>query len=194
MEAEELVKKLVRFKPYFGKDGGVTFSGGEPLLQAPFLCRVLPLLKEEGIGYVVDTSGSVPLTDDVKNVLRESQEILLDLKFWDDASSRRYTGADLTLPLETLSYLNKIGKGVVLRTVIIPGINDSTEILSRYLEHLQGITCISKYELLPFHTMGFFKYEKLGIENPLEDLSALPRESCDLLQAFVNQNFKNSAE
>ncbi len=188
--AEDLFRKIVRYKPYFGSDGGVTFSGGEPLLQASFIQSVITYLRKEGIGYALDTSGAVELTDTVRAVFEGADEVLLDLKFWDEASYQKYTGASIEGPLKTLSYLNQIGKSCLVRTVVIPGINDSSKVLEKYLVHLKGMKCIRKYELLPFHTMGFFKYEKLGIPNPLLQTSPLSPQVKDELQRFVDRNMK----
>lgn len=188
MEAEELKRKIVRYKPYFGEHGGVTFSGGEPLLQSEFLEEMIPLLQEEGIGYIVDTSGAVALTDSVRSVLRSAQSVLLDLKFWDDESYRRYTGQSIERTLEMLRYLNEIGKKTRIRIVVVPEINDREEILERYLAHLRGMSCVSGVELLAFHTMGFFKYEGLGISNPLAQTPALSPKVKDRLQDFVNRS------
>ena len=185
-DAESLVKKISRYKTYFGKDGGVTFSGGEPLLQAEFIKETIPLLSEREIGYIIDTSGICELTSDVCDVLKNSQSVLLDLKFWDDESYLKYTGKGIEKVLSTLSFLNSIGKKTVLRTIIVPGINDSEEILDKYIELISGYSCISKYELLAFHTMGFFKYENLGIENKLKDTSPLSHDTLDKLQSYIN--------
>ncbi len=186
--AASLAQKISRYQPYFGANGGVTFSGGEPLLQAEFLLEVISHLKQMKIGYVVDTSGFVPLTPAVKEVLSGAQQVLLDLKFWDDASYRAYTGVSIAPTLETLSFLESIGKSTRIRTVVIPGLNDSVAILSRYLPLVKGIGCIKSYELLPFHTMGFFKYEELGVSNPLKSTPALEPAVKDRLQAFMDQN------
>ncbi len=180
---EQLVQKVKRFKPYFGAEGGVTFSGGEPLLQSGFLRACVPLLQDEKIPYVIDTSGQVALSEDVCFVLKHAQEVLLDLKFWDDASYLKYTGQDMSKTLKILSFLNEIGKDTVLRTVVIPDINDSKEVLSRYRLLTKELSCVVKYELLPFHTMGFFKYENLGIKNPLENVKALSREKFEKLKS-----------
>ncbi len=190
MEGDALVRKLVRYKPYFGADGGVTFSGGEPLLQAEFLSGMMPSLDREGIGYIIDTSGGVPLTDTVKKVLGGAQSVLLDLKFPDEELYRRYTGHGISQTLDTLRYLDSIGKKTRIRTVIVPELNDSEELLDRYLEMIKPFSCVDRYELLAFHTMGFFKYEKLGVKNPLRDVSALDPDRRDALQAYVNQAMK----
>ena len=188
VDAGEMVRKIARYKPYFGERGGVTFSGGEPLLQAAWIREMMPLLREREIGYVLDTSGAVPLDDTVKEVLAGAQGVLLDLKFWDDDSYRLYTGQGIERTLDTLRYLNEAGVSTRIRTVIIPGINDSEEVLSKYLSIVRGMDCVKRYELLGFHTMGFFKYEKLGIPNPLVDTPALSEERRMELQKFVDEN------
>lgn len=189
-DAETLVKKIARYKPYFKEDGGVTFSGGEPLLQAEFLQECIPLLDVRGINYAVDTSGAVELSDSVKCVLEKSQMVILDIKFWDDESYIRYTGKNLNKTLEMLNFLESINKCVWIRTVIVPGINDTKEVLDRYIKLVKGFKCIEKYELLGFHTMGFYKYEKLGIKNPLADIADLDNEVKEQLQKYLNDRLK----
>ena len=185
-DADTLIRKIKRYKPYFKDNGGVTFSGGEPLLQAAFIREMIPLLRDEGIPYAVDTSGAVKLTDDVKTVLANAQTVLLDLKLWDSESYLRYTGRTWDDTLAVLDYLNALQKPVWIRTVVVPGINDSEEILERYLQVLKNYPCIEKYELLGFHTMGFFKYRESGIQNPLADTPPLDPDKKIALQAFVN--------
>lgn len=189
-----LVNKILRYKPYFGENGGVTFSGGEPLLQPDFLLSVGALLSEEKIPYIVDTSGAVSLTESVKKVLLQSQSVLLDLKFWNDESYRTNTGGGIDPVLKTLSYLDSINKKTVIRTVIVPDINDSEAVLEHYLDLLSGFSCISKYELLAFHTMGFFKYEQLGISNPLLKTPPLSKERLTKLQNFVDHSRSSRGE
>lgn len=184
---QELADKVTRYKPYFKRGGGVTFSGGEPLLQAGFIKETAYLLKERGIGYVIDTSGMAELCGDVREVLSGAQTVLLDLKFWDDESYRRYTGAGMGNVLKTAQFLDEINKPTWLRTVIIPGINDTKEKIDLYLPHVTGLKCVKRYELLAFHTMGFFKYKKAGIKNPLIDTPPLSAETKDKLQEYVNQ-------
>ncbi|MBE6619139.1 MAG: radical SAM protein [Ruminococcaceae bacterium] len=187
MTPEELVKKASRYKPYFKNGGGVTFVGGEPLVQADFIAETVPLLREAGISYVVDTSGAVELTESVKYVLSSAERVLLDLKFWDEESYIKYTKQGMDKVLKTLDFLESIGKKTVIRTVVIPDINDSEEIIEKYLPYVRDKKCVERYELLAFHTMGFFKYEKLGIENPFADKIALDKAKKDELQAFVDK-------
>ncbi len=185
VSAEDLFKKICRFRPYFGADGGVTFSGGEPLLQSKFLAELTPLLKDECIPYALDTSGQVLLSESVRFVLSDAQTVILDLKFWDDESYRALTGVGIQKTLDFLNYLEEIGANTTVRTVIVPGINDTEEHVKRYLALLSSFSCVKKYELLPFHTMGFFKYENLGIENPLKETKALDPNVLKKLQRFV---------
>ena len=189
---EELVKKVTRYKPYFKNGGGLTFSGGEPLLQADFISECSPRLKDVGISYVIDSSGAVNLTDSVKRALFGAEAVLLDIKFPSDEEYIRYTGVDFSKTKAVLDYLEEIGKPVTIRTVIIPDINDSEEKIAEYAKLIAPYKTVKKYELLPFHTMGFFKYEKLGLTNPLKGTPAMSRARCDELQKYLNEIIKLS--
>ncbi len=189
---EALVKKISRYKTYFGENGGVTFSGGEPLLQAEFIKEAVPYLKDAEINYAIDTSGAVNLSDDVKYVLQNAQLVILDLKFWDDENYKKYTGMEISKVLEVLDFLEDIKKRTWMRTVVVPGINDSIETIEKYLEIFKEKNCVEKYELLGFHTMGFFKYENMGIENPLKDTKPLEKKTLKELQKFVDNEFKKN--
>ena len=190
--AEDLFNKIKRYKPYFGQNGGVTFSGGEPLLSAHFINEVAPLLKDANINYVLDTSGQVDMNDETKKAIMNSELVILDLKFWDNDSYFKYTGKTMAKTLTTLYFLNAIQKRTWIRTVIVPGINDSKEVLDKYIEILKLYPFIEKYELLGFHTMGFFKYENLGIDNPLKDVPPMDQEKLKDLQNYVDSKLKKS--
>lgn len=183
---EELVKKIKRYKPYFKNGGGVTFSGGEPLLNADFINKTAPLLKAEGIDYCLDTSGSVPLTDEVKTCIDNADMVILDIKFYNEESYKKYTKGNFENFVHIGRYCSETEKRLWLRTVIVPGINDSEEQIAEYAEFAKQFK-YEKYELLAFHTMGFFKYEKLGIENPLLDKQALSKERLLELQKIVDK-------
>lgn len=189
-EAKTLADKISRYKPYFSQKGGVTFSGGEPLCQAEFINETYDCLKEKGISYAVDTSGSVDLTTQVKTALSNAEFVILDLKFWDDESYMQYTKHSIQNTLTTLEYLESIGKRTWIRTVIIPGINNTKEHIDKYLVHIKNKSFIERYELLAFHTMGFFKYDNLGVENPLAKTEALSAEERIYLQNYVNTVLK----
>lgn len=183
--AADLVKKIKRYKPYFKNGGGVTFSGGEPLLNAEFIIETGKLLKEEGINYAVDTSGSVPLTDDVKAVLDGADLVILDMKFYDEESYKKYTNGSFDNFVAVGKYCSEKGIRLWLRTVVIPNINDNEESIKRYAEFSKQFK-FEKYELLAFHTMGFFKYENLKIENPLKNTPALKKDKLENLQEYLN--------
>jgi len=190
--AEDLFNKIKRYKPHFGQNGGVTFSGGEPLLSAHFINEVAPLLKEANINYALDTSGQVDMNEETKKAITNSELVILDLKFWDNDSYFKYTGKTMAKTLTTLYFLNAIQKRTWIRTVIVPGINDSKEALDKYIEILKLYPFIEKYELLAFHTMGFFKYENLGIDNPLKDVPPMDQDKLKDLQSYVDSRLKNS--
>lgn len=185
--SEALSRKLRRYKPYFKNSGGVTFSGGEPLLNAEYINETAALLKREGIEYTLDTSGAVALTDAVKKAVDNADMILLDVKYPDAAMYEKYTGGNFSTFLSFAGYISKIQKRVWYRTVIIPGINDRESVLDGYVDLISRWNRPEKYELLAFHTMGFYKYEKLGIENPLMDTPPLESVRLDELQEYVNQ-------
>ena len=192
VSSDELVKKVTRYKPYFKNGGGVTFSGGEPLLQAEFISECAQKLLSAGISYVIDSSGAVPLSTPVKAALSGAESVLLDIKFPSDEEYIRYTGVDFSKTKAILNYLEEIGKPTVLRTVIIPEINDTEEKIKEYASLAALYACVKKYELLPFHTMGFFEYDSLGIKNRLKDTAAMSKSRCDTLQKYLNEILKLS--
>ena len=188
---EQLVAKIRRYKPYFKSGGGVTFSGGEPLLQAEEIVGVSKLLTLEGISYTIDTSGHVPLTDSVKKALDGADLVIVDLKFATADEYKKYTGGDMETVLSFLDFLVSINKRIWLRTVIIPGINDTERDIDRLLQAAKPfLGSVQKYELLGFHTMGFFKYEKSGIVNPLLNTPALSPDRLKNLQQYLDSKYK----
>lgn len=184
-EASDLVKKISRYKPYFKKGGGATFSGGEPLLQAKFINEAGELLKAEGINYAIDTSGSVELTDDVKKALLGADLVILDLKFYNEDDYKKYTKGHFERFVNIGKFCSDNDIRLWLRTVVVPNINDSLEAIEGYAEFSKQFK-FEKYELLAFHTMGFFKYENLNIDNPLIDTPALDKSKLNELQSYLN--------
>lgn len=184
--AEELAKKIQRYKPYFKNGGGVTFSGGEPLFNASFINEVSPFLRENEIGYCLDTSGSVPLTDEVKACIDNADMVILDIKFYNEADYKKYTGGNFENFVAIGKYCSDTGKRLWLRTVVVPEINDSAEQIEEYAKFSKQFKH-EKYELLAFHTMGFFKYENLEIENPLKDKKALSKKKLEELQKIIDK-------
>ncbi len=187
ISARRLADKVLRYKPYFKNGGGVTFSGGEPLLQADFIAQCGQYLNEMGIGYCLDTCGCVELTESVKNAVQGAELIILDIKMYDKASYQKYVKGDLDKVLAFGDYCNSLGKRMWLRTVIIPHINDFEQAIDKYADLTACWTNIEKYELLAFHTMGFDKYKALGIVNQLADTPALDIDKLNTLQDYLNK-------
>lgn len=186
MTSKEVFDKVIRYKPYFKNGGGVTFSGGEPLLNANFINEISPMLKAEGIGYCLDTSGSVELTDSVKTAIDNADMIILDIKFYDENDYKKYTKGDFSRFVKVGDYATEKGKRMWLRTVIVPNINDTKEDIEKYADFVKRFN-FERYELLGFHTMGFFKYDEMGVENPLKNTPALDGKKLETLQKYLDE-------
>ena len=167
--AEDIVKKAVRYREYFKEDGGVTVSGGEPLLQPEFVQSLFELCHKEGINTCLDTSGSI-LNEAVKSLLRVTDRVLLDIKYTDDKLYREYVGCTYEIPLKFLSYLNENDIPVTLRQVIIPTLNDNEDNIFRLKAVALKYPCIDKTELLPFRKICQVKYDKMEIPFPLSHI------------------------
>ncbi len=182
---EELLHKILRCKSYFGTKGGVTFSGGEPLLQTEALLSFLPKLKEENIHIALDTSGYL-LNDNVKKLIDMCDLVLLDYKYSNDADYLKYTGMNKARADEFLAYLNKANKPTWLRQVIIPDINDTKDSYEILYELKKKYGCIEKIELLPFRKLCTEKYKELGIAFPFESYREATKEDIEKLKSAVN--------
>ena len=163
--AQEIVDKVLRYKSYFGKDGGITLSGGEPLLQAEFACEIFSLCRKNGINTCLDTSGSI-LNVNVKKLLELTDRVLLDWKYTTDEEYLQNVGCSIKKVEEFLSYLNERGIPVTLRQVIIPTVNDSEENILKLKEIIKKYPVINKTELLPFRKICSAKYDNMAIPFP----------------------------
>lgn len=184
---ESLTSFLLRYKSYF-RHGGVTFSGGEPLKQAEFLTETAVLLKKHNINIALDTSCCV-LNDEVKTLISLCDVILADLKFPTAEDYEKYVGGNLDDVRRFLSYLVSVGKKFTLRTVVVPGINDNQKYISLYADFLKEnklLPFVEKYELLPFHTMAFSKYEDYGIPNRLSSRPAADKAEVEKLNFYLD--------
>lgn len=168
MTPEELIEDILKYRVYI-KSGGVTFSGGEPLLQPEFVHRMIGLCKQTGIHTAVDTSGSVPLRI-CEPAVRDADMLLLDIKALDPEDCRSLTGQDNQNALNMLRYREQMGGDVWIRHVLVPGVTLVPEKLERLADFLKDFTCIKKVELLPFHKMGEYKWKELGLSYELYDL------------------------
>ena len=180
--AEEIVSRVLRYRNYFGEKGGVTVSGGEPLLQIEFVTELFTLLKQEGLHTCVDTSGIMFHADDTESVekhrklLAVTDLVLLDIKHIDDTACKKLTGQSNQNTLAFAKFLSDEGKSTWIRQVIVPGLTDDEQSLKRTREFIDDLKTVEKVEVLPYHTLGVVKYEKLGLEYPLKDMEAPKKE------------------
>ena len=189
MDVDTLVKKVLRSKPYFKRNqGGVTFSGGEPLLQIDFLIEVCKKLKSEKIHIALDTAGvGIGKYDEILSLV---DLVILDIKHTDPLEYEKMTGQKQEEVEKFIISLNKSGKDVWLRQVIVPGLTDQEEYLKSLASYVKKIKNVKKIEFLPFHKMGDEKYEKLGINNPLKNTPAMDGNKCRALyEKYIEANF-----
>lgn len=171
--AEELLDKAWRYRSYWGEKGGITVSGGEPLLQIDFLNELFQKAKERGIHTALDTSGN-PVTEQEpyfskwKELMKNTDLVLLDIKHIDEEQHRILTGQSNRNILRMAQLLSEMKKPMWIRHVLVPERNDKDEYLFRLAEFIRELQSVERVEVLPYHTMGIFKWENLGLDYPLE--------------------------
>lgn len=175
---KELVAKIVKMKPYFKSEGGVTFSGGEPLLQSKFLTKVAKRLKKHGINTCLDTSG---VGKNYEKLLDYIDLVILDIKHTDKEEYQCLTHHSMDDVEEFIKIINKKNKPVWIRQVIIPGLTDNYKYLLSLKVYLNKIHNIQNIEFLPYHTMGKEKYKKLNIKYQYENKKSMDKQECERL-------------
>jgi pyruvate formate lyase activating enzyme len=166
---KEILDKIERYKNYIiPSGGGVTVSGGEPLLHLDFLIALFTELKKLGYHTAIDTSGVFYLTPKIKEIINLTDLFLLDIKCINDKICRDLTGVSNEKELEFAQYLSSIGKHMWIRQVLVPGYTDKEEDLKKLKEFLSTLKTVDKVEILPYHDMGKFKWINLGVTYPLE--------------------------
>ena len=183
MTPEELVKKIVRFKSYFGRTGGVTFSGGEPLLQPKFLLECLKLCKKEEINTALDTAGVG--FGDYDEILSYVDLVILDLKAVSEEDYKKITGQPMIRFKKFLADCQRLNKKLWIRQVIVPGINDDEENVKKIKDFVTQLRNVEKVELLPYKTIGVHKYEDLKIKYRLEGVPDMEEERCKELEKLL---------
>lgn len=174
--ADEILKRALRFKPYWGKDGGITISGGEPLLQIDFVIELFKKAKDLGINTCIDTAGNPftkeePFFSKFEELMKYTDLLLLDLKEINPTRHKDLTGFDNSNIIEMAKYLSEINKPVWIRHVLVPEHSDFDEDLDALGDFIDTLSNVDRVEILPYHTLGKFKWENLGIPYTLESIS-----------------------
>lgn len=185
MTPEEALKKVLRYKNYFGENGGVTFSGGEPLLQPDFLLETLKLCKENNINTALDTSGVNNYTGNKEEILKYVDLVIWDIKAINKEGYKKMTSKEIDESLEFLTICQKLNKKMWLRQVIVPGINDTEEYILKLKDFIKPLKNIEKVELLPYHVLGVEKYKKMGLKYRLDGVEAMDVERCKELEKIL---------
>ncbi len=190
-EVTELLKKCLRYKAYWGKDGGITVSGGEALLQIDFLVEFFTQAKNQGVNTALDTSGQpFNSSDDVfmekfEKLCAVTDLFILDIKQIDDEKHKKLTGHTNQNILEMANYLSDHGKKMWIRNVLVPGISDDEKDLKDLRSFIDGLKTVDRVEVLPYHTLGLFKWQKLGITYPLEGVPTPTNEQIEKAQEIL---------
>ena len=183
---QDLINKIERYKSYFGEDGGVTFSGGEPLLQPEFLIECLKLCKEKGIHVALDTAGKTFASEEqLEKILNLTDLVILDIKAVKEEDYKELTGQDMASFNKFVILLNKLDKKLWLRQVIVPNFNDTLENVENLKEFISQNfkkENIEKIELLPYKSIGAHKYKTLGLKYRLEGLEDMDEDKCKNLE------------
>ena len=185
MTSKEIVDEIRKYRPYIEKDGGVTFSGGEPLLQSEFLLETLKMCKKAGIHTCIDTSGTGYAKEYLDEILKYTDLVILDIKAIDEKSYKKMTGKDMTMFNYFKEKLIENNNKIWLRQVIVPDINDNEEYILKLKEYTKKFKNVEKVELLPYHSMGIEKYKKLNIKYRLEKTLDMDKERCKKLQELL---------
>lgn len=187
---EDLFKKVFRYKNYWGKDGGITVSGGESLLQLEFVTEFFKLAKEKGVHTTLDTSGN-PFSmepeylEKFDKLMEVTDLFLLDIKEMDDEKHKALTGHTNKNILDLAKYLSDHGKDMWIRHVLVPGLTDDEEGLVALKNFVDELKTVSRVEILPYHTLGLFKWENLGINYPLEGVETPTDEEVKKAEAIL---------
>ncbi|MDD3339918.1 MAG: pyruvate formate-lyase-activating protein [Lachnospiraceae bacterium] len=173
--ADELLAKALKYRGYWGKKGGITVSGGEPLLQMDFLIELFRKAKEKGVHTTLDTSGNPfrregAFFEKFQMLMEYTDLVMLDIKHMDEAQHKILTGCTNANILDMANYLSETGKPVWIRHVLVPERSDKDAYLMQLHDFIQTLTNVERVEVLPYHTLGAFKWKELGMEYPLEGI------------------------
>lgn len=187
-ENSEILRKAISEKPFFGKKGGLTFSGGEPTLQAEQLVPLFKELKAEGFHLCLDTNGGL-WNSHVEELFRLTDLVMLDVKEFNPERHKHITGRSNERTLETAKWLEENNRPFWLRYVLVPGLSDFEEDIRAFGEHFKNYRMIQRVEILPYHKLGIHKYETLGMEYQLADVPLNTQEQLDRAKALFDEFF-----
>jgi len=187
LSAEDTLKKILNYKEYFGETGGVTISGGEPLLQAEYVAEVFSMCHNLGIHTVLDTSGCL-WNNEIEKLLNVTDLVLLDIKMTDDEAYKKYIGCSINAPLFFLEQLEEKGIPCWIRHVTVGGLNDTEENILKLKQLVSAKNCIKKIELLPFKKICQQKYESMSLNFPFADYKEPDRSTMLKLNKIINEN------
>lgn len=191
--ADEIIQSALRYRAYWGKKGGITISGGEPLLQIDFLVELCKKAHENNVNTVIDTAGEPfvreePFFSKFNELLRYTNLILLDLKHINNEEHKKLTGFYNDNILDLARYLSEKNVPVWIRHVLVPGINDDDFTLNKLHNFIKTLSNVERVEILPYHNLGQLKYKELGIKYPLEGVYSPDRESIANAQRILHVN------
>lgn len=186
MTSNELVEKIERYKPYFEDHGGVTFSGGEPLMQSDFLLECLKLCQERHIHTCIDTAGVGGTLNE--EILKYTDLVLFDIKAYQEEDYQKMTGSSIKESLEFLKLCQNMNKKMWIRQVIVPGINDTEKYIIELAHFIRTLSNIEKIEFLPYELLGVHKYKELNLPYRLEGIPAMEQERCNQLYQLLLKN------
>ena len=190
---EDVLKQALRYKNYWGKKGGITVSGGEALLQIDFVTELFTLAKQQHVNTCLDTSGNPftreePFYSKFEELMKVTDLVMLDIKHMDDDAHRELTGHTNTNILDMARCLSDNGKAMWIRHVLVPGITDDEGQLKRLRKFIDTLNTVERVEVLPYHTLGVFKWKELGIPYRLEGVKPPTEEQVQRAREILCSN------
>lgn len=191
-EVEEILDMAERYRNYWGETGGITVSGGEPLLQADFLLELLTEAKKRGMNTCIDTAGQPFISEGaafekIQEIIEKTDLVLLDIKHIDPEEHKRLTGHSNENILEFAKYLDSIHKPVWIRHVLVPGITDVDEYLEETADFLSTLSNVERIDVLPYHSMGVYKWKELGLPYALEGVETPSKERVENAKRILSR-------